>query len=282
MRGFFVLASILLLTGCDIEDFGSSESYSADFHYNYPLKAGGRVSLDNFNGAVEITGWDQETVDVSGARYGATPEARDAIKIEVTPAPDSIIIRTVRPSQRRNVGARYVLRVPRRTQLDRIATSNGSLRVKDVSGDARLKTSNGSLKISNVAGDVDGGTSNGSVELDNINGKCTVKTSNSRVKAQRVRGAFDATTSNGSVDVALDELRPGGVRISSSNAGITLRLAPAVNARLMARTSNASIVTDFDVAGQGSDKHRLEGTIGAGGPVLDLSTSNGSIRLVKF
>ena len=282
MRGFFVVAGLLLLAGCDIEDFGSSDRYSADFHYNYPLKAGGRVSLDNFNGAVEIAGWDKETVDVSGARYGATPEARDAIKIEVTPAPDSITIRTVRPSQRRNVGARYVLRVPRRTQLDRITTSNGSLRVNDVSGDARLKTSNGSLKIFNLAGDVNGDTSNGSVELDNINGNCTVKTSNSRVKAQRVRGAFDATTSNGSVDVALDELRAGGVRVSSSNGGITLRLAHAVNARLMARTSNASITTDFDVAGHGSDKHRLEGTIGAGGPVLDLSTSNGSIRLVKF
>jgi DUF4097 and DUF4098 domain-containing protein YvlB len=84
------------------------------------------------------------------------------------------------------------------------------------------------------------------------------------------------------VDAALDELRPGGVRVSTSNGGITVRLARAVNARLMARTSNASISSDFDVTERGaSDKHRLEGTIGSGGPVLDLSTSNGSIRVVK-
>src|SRR2546427_2428065 len=111
MRRLFLFMGILLLAGCDWEDFGSSERYSTDFHYNYPLKSGGRVSLDNFNGSVEIAGWDQETVDVSGAKYGPTPEARDAIKIEVTPAPDSVTIRTVRPSERRNVGARYVLRV---------------------------------------------------------------------------------------------------------------------------------------------------------------------------
>jgi DUF4097 and DUF4098 domain-containing protein YvlB len=273
---------VLLLAGCDWEDFGSSDRYSTDFHYNYPLKSGGRVSLDNFNGSVEIAGWDQETVDVSGAKYGPTPEARDAIKIEVTPAPDAVTIRTVRPSERRNVGARYVLRVPRQAQLDRITTSNGSLRLNNVEGAARLKTSNGSLKVFNLAGNLDGGTSNGSVELENVKGDCTVKTSNGRVRAQGVRGAFDASTSNSSVDAALDELRAGGVRVSTSNGGITVRLARAVNARLMAHTSNASISTDFDLTSRGpSDKHRLEGTIGSGGPVLDLSTSNGSIHVVK-
>jgi hypothetical protein len=50
----------------------------------------------------------------------------------------------------------------------------------------------------------------------------------------------------------------------------------------MARTSNASISSDFDVSSRGfGDKHHLEGTIGSGGPVLDLSTSNGSIKVVR-
>src|SRR4051812_16783079 len=137
-RILFLCAGVLLMAGCDWEDFGGSDRYSADFHYNYPLKAGGRISLDNFNGSVEIAGWDQETVDISGAKYGSTPEARDAIKIEVTPAAESVTIRTVRPSDRRNVGARYVLRVPRRSLLDRITTSNGSMRLNDLEGAARV------------------------------------------------------------------------------------------------------------------------------------------------
>jgi hypothetical protein len=282
MRHLFLCAGLLLLAGCDWEDFGSSTQYTTDFHYNYPLKSGGRVSLDNFNGSVEVAGWDQETVDISGAKYGATPEARDAIKIEVSPAPDSVAIRTIRPSERRNVGARYVLRVPRHTQLDRITTSNGSMRVNSVDGPVRLKTSNGSMKVFNLTGSLDGGTSNGSVEVDNVKGDCTVRTSNGRVKAEGVKGAFDATTSNGSVDASVDELHPNGVRVATSNGGITLRLARTVNARLMARTSNSSISTEFDVSTRGTkDKHHLEGTIGSGGPVLDLSTSNGGIHVVR-
>src|SRR5262245_57695932 len=127
MRHLFLCAGLLVLAGCDLEDFGSSTQYSTDFHYSYPLKSGGRVTVETFNGSVEIAGWDQETVDISGAKYGATPEARDAIKIDIAPSPDSVAIRTIRPVERRNVGARYVLRVPRRAQLDRITTSNGSM-----------------------------------------------------------------------------------------------------------------------------------------------------------
>src|SRR5436190_4034628 len=280
MRYLLVSAGLLMLAGCDWEDFGSSTQYSTDFHYSYPLKSGGRISLESFNGSVEIAGWDQETVDISGTKYGATPEARDGIKIDISHAPDAVTIRTIRPSERRNVGARYIMRAPRRAQLDRVVTSNGALRVNDLTGAVRVKTSNGSLKVFNLTGSFDGGTSNGSVDLENIKGDCSVKTSNGRVKAHAIQGAFDASTSNGSVDAAVDELRPGGVRVSTSNGGITLRLARAVNARLMARTSNASISTDFDLSTHGvRDKHHLEGTIGSGGPVIDLSTSNGGIHV---
>src|SRR5215471_2782251 len=121
MRRLFLSAGILtgalLLAGCDWEDFGSSDRYSADFHYSYPLKSGGTVSLENFNGSVDISGWDQENVDISGTKYGATPESRDAVKIDVSASAESVSIRTIRPSERRNVGARYVIKVPRRSRL---------------------------------------------------------------------------------------------------------------------------------------------------------------------
>jgi len=283
-RVFLPLATgLLLLAGCDIEDFGSSDRYSEDFHYSYPLQPGGRVSLENFNGSVEISGWEQPNVDVSGTKYASTIEARDAIKIEITAAPDAVAIRTVRPSSHRSsLGARYVLRVPRHAQLDRITSSNGGIRVNQVDGPARLKTTNGAIRASNLGGALDGTTSNGTIELDSVKGDCIVKTSNGRVRAEGVRGAFDASTSNGSVDAAVDELHAGGVRVSTSNGGITVRLPGNLNARLIARTSNSSIATDFELHSQGEmSKHRREGTIGTGGPLVDLATSNGNIRLLR-
>jgi hypothetical protein len=59
-------------------------------------------------------------------------------------------------------------------------------------------------------------------------------------------------------------------------------MTDGVNARLSAHTSNSSIETDFEIRAQGElSKNRLEGVLGSGGPLIDLNTSNGSIRLVK-
>jgi DUF4097 and DUF4098 domain-containing protein YvlB len=90
-------------------------------------------------------------------------------------------------------------------------------------------------------------------------------------------------TSNGSINVSVDALRSSDIRASTTNGAITVRLPANAGARVQARTSNSSISTDFDVTMRGTqDKHRLEGTIGPGGPLLDLSTTNGSIKISKM
>jgi hypothetical protein len=307
MRAMFLVpvlgAALISLSACDME-LGSFERYTKDFHYSYPLKADGRLSVETFNGSVEISGWDQPTVDISGSKYGPTQEAADDLKVNIDNTPDSVSIRVVRPSDRRgNLGARFIIKVPRKALLDRITASNGAIRILDGAGPSRLRTSNGQIRVEGLRGDVDAQTSNGSVELVEVAGDVTARTSNGRVRAERVLGSLEATTSNGGVTADLEraerpvriETSNGGVeltlptrysneiRVSTSNAGITLHLPSDINAHVMARTSNSSITTDFEVRTQGEiSKHRLDGTIGSGGPLIDLSTSNGGIRLQRM
>jgi DUF4097 and DUF4098 domain-containing protein YvlB len=85
------------------------------------------------------------------------------------------------------------------------------------------------------------------------------------------------------VDVTMPQSPKNGVRAETSNGSITMELPGNTAARLNAQTSQ-SISSDFDVTdGLNSDheKHHLEGNIGAGGPVIDLTTHNGGIRLRK-
>jgi len=300
------IAGLLVLSGCDIEDFGSFGRYSKDFHYSYPLKAGGRISIESFNGSVELSPWDQETVDVSGTKYGPTQEAADAVKVDVDNGPDSVSIRVVRPSERRgNWGARFAVKVPRRTVLDMIKTSNGAIRITDGIGPARLRTSNGAIRVQGLTGGVEAQTSNGAVELVDVEGDVTARTSNGRIHADNLKGALQATTSNGGitaslasgvsgrplrldtsnggVDLTLPAKFDNDIRVGTSNGPITLHMPGAVNARVLARTSNSSISSDFEVRMQGEfNKNHMDGAIGTGGPLLDLSTSNGGIRLAKM
>jgi hypothetical protein len=298
-----IAAGLVVLAGCDIEDLGGFERYHEDFHFNYPLKAGGRLSVDGFNGSVEVSVWDQETVDISGTKYARSPEETRDLKIEVDHSADSVSVRAIRPSLRRgNYGARFAIKVPRGVVLERVTTSNGAIRASDGAGPARLKTSNGHVEVRRLKGSLNAETSNGPVELDDIDGAVDVRTSNGHVRAEGIRGALDATTSNSSIHAVLEKV-DGAVRVQSSNGGIDLSLPPntqsavrahtsnsgitlhlpgEVNARLSAGTSNASISTDFEMRMRGEiSKHHIEGSIGNGGPLIDLSTSNGQIRIMK-
>jgi DUF4097 and DUF4098 domain-containing protein YvlB len=226
------------------------------------------------------------------------------VRINVTPSANSIDIRTIRPTDTRcNCGARYVIHVPRKVEPSSIATSNGTIRVDTIEGRARLKTSNGSVHASQLQGALDARTSNGAVDVSDVIGDTSLHTSNGSIRADVKRGSFDATTSNGRITVRLVEPDSKPVRLESSNgnieltmdaarevhadtsnSSITVRMPGSAGAMVKARTSNASITSDFDVSVRSGmiSKHRLEGTIGSGGPLLDLSTSNGGIKLVRY
>jgi DUF4097 and DUF4098 domain-containing protein YvlB len=146
-----------------------------------------------------------------------------------------------------------------------------------------MRTSNGSIHVQGLQGRLDAQTSNGPIELADVTGDATLHTSNGHIHAQRLNGSADAGTSNGGIDLELPGRLVHDVRAHTSNGGITVRLQEPLNAHVMASTSNSSIHTDFDVRMNGEfSKRRLEGSIGNGGPMLDLSTSNGSIRILKM
>jgi len=310
MRIFLVAAASLALVSCDEMDgfgfSGFSQRFKEDFHNTYPLKSGGKISLENMNGSVEITGWEKDSVDIIGTKYAASESLLRSLRIDIVATGDSVAIRTIYPSGTHgNFGSKYIIRVPQKAVLDRIISSNGSVRVESVDGPARLRTSNGSVRISRMNGNAEVQTSNGSVDVNDQSGGITIRTSNGAVRVDNVHGAFEASTtngsiharladpepqkpvklesSNGSVELTMERIKDNDIHISTSNSSINLRLPSSVNGQLRAHTSNSSITSDFDVSVRGQiSKSHLDGAIGTGGPLFDLSTSNGQIKVQKM
>jgi putative adhesin len=298
-----LIPALLPMTGCIYLDIDGMGRFNRDFHYSFPMKAGGRLSVESFNGSVEVSAWDQDNVDISGTKYAPTAEQADAMKVDVDHAPDAVSVRAARQYEwHGNHGVRFAIKVPRGAVVDRIATSNGSIHVSEAGGPARLKSSNGSIRIEKFHGNLDAQTSNSPIELDQIDGDAVAHSSNGRVEVRGMRGSLDVDTSNSSVTAEIENPgRPvrvetrngridltlpggftGGVRAHTNNSGITLRLADPVNARVSARTSNSSVTSDFDARMRGEiRKNEIDGEIGTGGMLLDLTTSNGSIRLLR-
>jgi DUF4097 and DUF4098 domain-containing protein YvlB len=307
-------AGLLVLAGChEWGDWGPSDRFKEDFHYSYALTPGGTLSIDNFNGSVEITGWEQNEVEVNGTKYASSKEYMDEMKIDVGATSGVVRIRTIRPSMSRgNSGARFTIRVPKHVVLDEITTSNGGIRIDGIDGTVRLRTSNGALRIERLNGDLNARTSNGGIYLRDFDGNARLQTTNGGIEAETSHGSFEAETSNGKIEATLNDPAANwpvklhttnghialsikssklpDVRAESSNSSIVVRLPASVNARVRASTSHhSSITSDFDTLMRSGDdedrRHRrsdVEGTIGGGGPLIDLSTSNGTIKILKL
>jgi len=302
---YATLAATLGLAGCDVdfEDVSMGAKEEESFHYSYDCKPGSRLLLENYNGAVEITAWDQPKIEIDGARFASTKERLQQVKIEISRGADSVSVRTVPPLDRGgNSGARYQIRVPKQMVLELIRSTNGSLRVNGTDGAVNLRTTNGSVRASSVNGQVSATSTNGAIEFFGLNGAATARTTNGRIKMEDIQGPMEASTTNGTIVASMSksiddrkmrfsttngtiELRlPSGlkndVRASTSNGSIEVKLPSGSAFHVAARTSGASIRSDFDVEGEVTKK-RVEGKVGGGGALLDLSTSNGSITLQR-
>jgi hypothetical protein len=305
LRASFLAPVLLATNACIYFDIDTDSSrFSRDFHFSYPLNRDGHVSVEGLNGPIEITPWDQPTVDVSGSKHARSQTLVDALRVDVDHSPASVSIRTNHPTDARgNYGVRFEIKVPRGAFVDRVATSNGSIHIMDCSGPSRLKSSNGSVRVEKFKGGLDIQTSNNAIELDEIEGAVTARTSNGHIRIDAMRGSLEAETSNNSIKAALlradrdtrvetrngsiDLTLPAGltqdVRARTSNNSITIRLGEPVNARVSAHTSNSEIDSDFEARAHGTLRRgEFEGSIGSGGgPLLDLSSSNGPIRIVR-
>jgi DUF4097 and DUF4098 domain-containing protein YvlB len=219
-----------------------------EFHRTVALPANGRVSLDNVNGNVEITGWDRNEVQIDAVKKGRNQQKLDEARIEVETESDYVKIRTQYPHDHINnnpASVHYTLHVPQNARLDRVSLVNGSLTVQKVTGEVDASLVNGKAHIGDLAG---------------------------AVNVSSVNGGIEANYSS------LNSVRE--IKLKSVNGSIDLGLPGSPNADVKASTVSGGIKSDFPLTVQGSlASHNLSGTLGSGGTRIELSNVNGSIHI---
>lgn len=307
-RTLAVVSSVFgltLLGGCDANgDFGQ---VTEDFHYSYPLQSGGQLELNNINGSVEISGWDRDSIDVSGTKYASEQAALHDINVKVSANGNraNVVVDMPRTHWHGSRGVRFHVRVPRKIMLERAETTNGSVTAEDLEGGGRIRSTNGKLTLARLTGDYDVQTTNGSIQLDDCAGFEKAETTNGAIRgrikdgaiqAQSTNGTLDLavekptdskpmrlSTTNGSLTLALAEFHANPINAETSHGSVTLRLPNDTNANLEAETSMASISNDLSLSSvEERSKHSLRGRLGNGGPSISASTSMGSIRIQRY
>jgi DUF4097 and DUF4098 domain-containing protein YvlB len=155
---------------------------------------------------------------------------------------------------RNQLNISFKLYVPERVSTD-LATSGGSISMRNLSGTQNFSTSGGSLKLDRLSGRIRGRTSGGSIEVSNAKDVIDLGTSGGSIKAENCSGTLELSTSGGSI-----RLTNLNGRIRANTSGGPIR-GERIKGELKAHTS-----------GGGVDLLGLECSV-------DASTSGGSMEI---
>ncbi|MDQ3995672.1 MAG: DUF4097 domain-containing protein [Gemmatimonadota bacterium] len=214
-------------------------------------RVSGRLSVDGRqNGGIAVRGWDRNEILVRAKiQTWAESDAearRLAAGIRVRTDEGRIAAEESASGRRSGWSVSYDVYVPRQSDLD-LTTHNGGISVEGVQGRIAVEALNGGVSIRNVRGELRGGTTNGGVML-----------------------ALDG-----------DRWVGDGVDLETTNGGVTIVVPERYNARLETGTVNGGMRVEFPITVQGMVGRRLTTTLGAGGPLIRVRTTNGGVTLKR-
>lgn len=236
---------------CSQERERSRRSASYCEMKEFPLAALQRISVDGrANGGVSVKGWSQATALVRAQiqAHAETEEEARALagQVRVDTMTGEIRSDGPRTEGRRGWSVSYEIFVPHRTDLA-LTTTNGGVSVSDVTGKIEFRAVNGGVSLKRLAGAVRGRTTNGGVSIE--------------------------LTGNRWDGEELD--------VQTVNGGVTMRMPANYSARLETATTNGNISVDFPVTVSGRIDRNLSVDLGAGGPKIRATTTNGGVVIKK-
>jgi DUF4097 and DUF4098 domain-containing protein YvlB len=156
----------------------------------------------------------------------------------------------------------------------------GSTHLEQIRGGLRFHTSRTDLQVARLDGEVEI-SSDASLSVDRAAGPTLLTTKDRNITFDRMTGDVSVTNTNGTVDLtAAPPL--GDVTVKNRGGSVNLTLPDHVGFSVQADTTDGSVENEFDL--QSVDhEHRasMSGTVGRGGPKVQITASHGDIDLRK-
>jgi DUF4097 and DUF4098 domain-containing protein YvlB len=232
---------------------GGNDDYEQHCEVRESRMPAGALNVDaGQNGGIVVEAWDGNDIRVRAVVQGSARDAARAKEIagQVQVQAGGGRVYATGPSLDRREwwSVSYRINVPRHNDLD-LHASNGGITITGVTGNMRFDTTNGGVKLEDIGGRVNGETRNGGLN----------------------------------VSLSGDRWDGEGLDVETSNGGVTLNLPENYNAELETRTVNGGLRIDFPVTVQGelTGRRGLNTTLGSGGPLVRVRTTNGGVRISK-
>jgi len=247
------------------------------------LAFGSKLWVKNRNGGIRVTGWDREEIAL-------TAEIRDTerrkIDLVLQRRGEDLDIEAIFQKSSWNFHFGFsqsprcemTLSVPRKLQAH-FRTTNGTLVVAAFEGFANCETTNGDIRIKDITGEVHADTTNGTIEARNLRARLQGGTTNGRILLEDVEGGIRMETTNGTIRARNLDGWGEGIRLETTNGSIDVELGKATG-EIRARNSHGSL--DVRVPGAQTielGKHSAHLKVPGKQQKITLETTNGSITI---
>jgi hypothetical protein len=235
---------------CDKSGSGSQAKYCEVREQS--AAAVGVLNVDaGSNGGATVKGWSRNEILVRARVEGWAGSDTDArvMASQVYVDTSGGHVQAHGPASANNAGwsVSFEIFVPQATSLT-VKTINGGINVSDIRGSLRFDATNGGINLRRLAGDVTGSTVNGGVNLELM-----------------------GTTWDGSQ-----------VQVTTQNGGVNISVPANYSARFQTETRNGALRSEFPLNATGDLRSgNQDFSIGAGGPLIHVTTTNGGVSLKK-
>ena len=159
----------------------------------------------------------------------------------------------------------------------RVDTGSGAVAV-DGAGQLRVTTSSGGIEVKRVRGDLFVRTQSGRVTASLVNeGDVDVESGSSALTVDGVDGGFAASTQSGRVRVSGNPRRSW--RVTTGSSAIDVDFSTNAAFTVDATSGSGSVKTERLIVRGETDRRRVVGSIGGGGPSVHVRSRSGSITL---
>jgi hypothetical protein len=172
---------------------------------------------------------------------------------------NAIRIETLQDAAGRGISISYEIEAPPASKL-RARTGSGGLTVAGISGPVEAHTGSGGIRITDVGDEVRASTGSGSIDLDRVKGRVEANTGSGSIRASETAGPVTAHTGSGGVNIQLPASGGFDLHARTGSGGVTV---------------NPPITMENFSGG----RHDVRGKIRGGGPLLELSTGSGGVRV---
>lgn len=155
-------------------------------------------------------------------------------------------------------------------------TSDGSVSAEMISGSIHLESSDGDLKAEEVDGDAWFATSDGDIKLYKVTGMIEASTSDGDITFNECAGSFSGVTSDGNVKGNMTKLS-GKLSVVTSDGNIEVSIPEGVGVDLKMKGEELNL-PKTEISGK-INEHSIQGKVNGGGTPVELVTSDGDVTL---